>query len=426
SQDASLGIKQSPASPLLDCRTKSSADDRSVPHLLQSNAPESTCFPQKISALTHDEALLFHHFTVHLSHWLDCTNAMRIMSLRVPEMARECPILRHAVLCFAARHRREDRTAEAAHQRCVTLLIDRLNEDSASYNEMLLAAVLLLHFADQLNVQSRAGLRNKHHLTGSSGMLRASQSTRFVDPSAPTFREAAFWVYLRQCLYNATISQQPLDIDFSLRLHPAPDSLQDLHPLAWLRLETAWANQMLWHAACVANFCFTGAATHSEPTLSTNQWQELWEMIQKWHINRPRTFDPIGSGPAEDGSVFPDIWFTADWHVISYVFYHFSCVLLLKYKPGPKSGIRLVHDKVSNLDRRILDHAQAICCACKSSPQNVQLLVILCHTVFIWGPLLSNPEKRIEVIHLLILFEQDHSWGTAWIVTALKIEWGMD
>jgi hypothetical protein len=74
----------------------------------------------------------------------------------------------------------------------------------------------------------------------------------------------------------------------------------------------------------------------------------------------------------------------------------------------------------------MLEHAQAICCACKSSPQNAQLLIILCHTIFIWGPLLSNLEERIHVIHLLRTFEQNHSWRTDWVVNAIKAEWGMD
>ncbi len=130
----------------------------------------------------------------------------------------------------------------------------------------------------------------------------------------PTFREAVFWVYVRQCLYNATINQEPLDIDFSLQLHPPPDSLEDSHPLAWLRSETAWSNQVLWHTAFVANFCFRGAGTQSESASRIRQWQELWETIQTWHKSRPRSFDQIGSGPSSDGSVFPDIWFTADWH----------------------------------------------------------------------------------------------------------------
>jgi hypothetical protein len=93
-------------------------------------------------SLTHDEAFLFHHFITHLGRWLDCTNASRIFTLAVSD---------YAVQCFAARHCREDRAAETAYERCVTLLIDRLNEDSAKYDEMLLSAVLLLHFADQLN-----------------------------------------------------------------------------------------------------------------------------------------------------------------------------------------------------------------------------------------------------------------------------------
>jgi hypothetical protein len=153
-----------------------------------------------------------------------------------------------------------------------------------------------------------------HHLAGSSSILRASQSDRFVDPSAVPVRDAVFWVYVRQCLYNATISQQPLDIDFSLQLRPSPDAMQDSHPLAWLRLETAWANQMLWHTACVANFCFAGIRTQDEQTSSTHRWQELWDSTQMWNKNKPASFDPIGWGPSKDESVFTDLWFTADWH----------------------------------------------------------------------------------------------------------------
>jgi hypothetical protein len=67
-------------------------------------------------SLTYDEALLFHHFITHLGRWLDCTNASRIFTLSVSEKARESPILYYAVLCFAARHRGEDRAAETAYE----------------------------------------------------------------------------------------------------------------------------------------------------------------------------------------------------------------------------------------------------------------------------------------------------------------------
>jgi hypothetical protein len=118
---------------------------------LQGREPKGTRYSQKPIPLTHDEALLFNHFIAQLGRWLDCTDASRNFMLRVPEKARRSPILYHAVLCFAGRHRREDKTSEASYQRCITLLIARLNEDSVSCDDTLLSAVMILHFADQLD-----------------------------------------------------------------------------------------------------------------------------------------------------------------------------------------------------------------------------------------------------------------------------------
>jgi hypothetical protein len=167
----------------------------------------------------------------------------------------------------------------------------------------------------RLLVPSTTGSDAAQHLAGSSAILRASQGNHYVDPSAPTLREAAFWVYVRQCLYTATINQQPLDVDFSLRLHPTPGSMQDSHPLARLRLETAWANQMTWNTALIVNFCF-----ETDPSGERNnrlaRWQELWNLVQAWKRDRPAGFDSIWDGPAgeDDESSFPQTWFTADWH----------------------------------------------------------------------------------------------------------------
>lgn len=151
-------------------------------------------------------------------------------------------------------------------------------------------------------------------MAGCSAFFRASQGHGFVDPSAPTLREAAFWVYVRQCLYNAIFSHQPLDIDFSLQLHPTPTSMQGSHPLAQLRLEAAWANQMTWNTACVVNFCFEGTEQQSNRAYKIQRRQYLWDIIQTWHNDRPMGFNPIWSGPGRNGGVFPEIWFTADWH----------------------------------------------------------------------------------------------------------------
>lgn len=101
--------------------------------------------------LTHGEAVLVHHFTENLGRWLDCTDATHQFTLGVPEKVKHCLILGHAVLAFAARHLKKHDIAEAAYQRCISLLIVRLNEETASHDETLLCAIVILHFYEQLN-----------------------------------------------------------------------------------------------------------------------------------------------------------------------------------------------------------------------------------------------------------------------------------
>lgn len=123
-----------------------------IASLLRPEIPEGTRqFSTTPVALTHDEALLVHHYTEYLGRWLDCTDATRQFTLGVPEKVKLCPVLCHAVLSFAARHRKDDVAAQAAYQRCIALLIDRLNEDQASHDETLLCAIVILRFYEQLS-----------------------------------------------------------------------------------------------------------------------------------------------------------------------------------------------------------------------------------------------------------------------------------
>ena len=156
--------------------------------------------------------------------------------------------------------------------------------------------------------------RTKQHLAGCAAILRVSQGHRFVDPSAPTLREAAFWVYVRQCLYDGTIRREPLDIDFSLQLRPLPPDIQHSHPLARLQIETAWANQAAWNAACVVNFCYGGAQAHNQIGDKRQQWQQLWDANQTWQQGKPHRFNPIWSGPSGGSNVFADTLFIAESH----------------------------------------------------------------------------------------------------------------
>ena len=74
---------------------------------------------------------------------------------------------------------------------------------------------------------------------------------------------------------------------------------------------------------------------------------------------------------------------------------------------------------------QILWHARAICGASKSSPETVPLSIAVCHTIFIWGPLVSDLSERIEIMQLLIDFEKHHLWPTTWITNILQHQWGL-
>jgi hypothetical protein len=132
--------------------TTRSGGQVTVASLLRLELPRGTRhYSQLPIPLTHGEALLVHHYTEHLGRWLDCTDATRQFTLGVPQKVKQCPVLCHAVLCFAARHRRDDATAQAAYQRCIAVLIDRLNERTASHDETLLCAIVILRFYEQLS-----------------------------------------------------------------------------------------------------------------------------------------------------------------------------------------------------------------------------------------------------------------------------------
>ncbi|PSN62432.1 hypothetical protein BS50DRAFT_649350 [Corynespora cassiicola Philippines] len=376
--------------------------------------------------LSRYEASLIHHYAEKLGRWLDCTDAARQFTLRAPVQVKDCASLRYAVLAFAAKHRGDGSTALEAYQNCIEIVIGRLSESSAKDDDRLLCTIVILRFFEQLNgnvctVSTSTGSDNEQHLGGCAAILRLSQ-VRTVDPSSPTLRESAFWVYVRQSLYNATINQVPPDLDFSLQLDPQPDQMTDSHPLAQLRLETAWSNQILWLCACIANHCFSGSSNYNAMPV----WNELVVAVQNWANSRPPSFDPIWSGEADTGNVFPEIMFTADWHVVAYGYYHLACILLLRYKPGPKFAMRNIGASLTDEEYQILEHAYAICGACNSSPETVPIIITLCHTVFIWGPLLSVREEQEAILELLAYAESSHAWPTAWITNALKGQWGIE
>jgi len=398
--------------------------------------------PQNLiaKALTRHEASLVHYYSIHLGKWLDCTDASRQFTLKIPALATTSPVLLEAIMSFAARHKGDAETASLAHERSIAMLIVLLDSEQVADDDVLLCAIVILRVFEQLTALGN-GSDQERHLAGCSALLRACQGP-CVDPAAPGLRDAAFWVYMRQCLYNACINQQAPNVDFSLTLSPIPtpgnaDSL---------RSETAWANTMTWICATIVQFCFGSHA--QEPNNRMAKWQELSNTLEDWARSRPSSFNPIWqSNETYHENPFPEYYFAADWHVVAFGFYQLACMLLIIYKPNPRFAIRSVHagglrkEDVSSQFRhsfvggsrantkqsrqaQILEHARALCGSCKSEPGNVPARITLCHSVFLWGGLLDDPCERNCLVQLLEELEHNHAWPTAWIISLLREEWG--
>ncbi|KAF2266163.1 hypothetical protein CC78DRAFT_459682, partial [Lojkania enalia] len=307
-------------------------------------SPHHDPFSEIVLQFSRHEAALVHHYTQNLGSWLDASDASRRFTLLIPGLVRHSPILFHAILAFAARHRGDTQVSEQAYQDCLRLVIERLNQSNIAHDDALLCSIVILRVVEQLSVPA-TGSDFEQHLAGCAAILRASQG-QVIDPSAPTIRDAAFWVHVRQCLYTATINQQPPNLDLLLQLADIIPLDDAEHPSVDVRSETAWANSMTWLCARVQHFCF-GGGSNAEPASRMRRWLELGEELDRWKSLCPSTFDPIWSGPATEESVFPEAWFTAEWHVTSNSYYHFSRLLLIHYKPEPRFALRNVDDTLN-------------------------------------------------------------------------------
>ena len=119
------------------------------PHQALTDASPSS-IPGDI-ALSHREACLLHHFAEHLARWLDCTDASQQFKINVTTLAKSSPILRHAVISYAARHVADVDTADLAQEKCIGLLIPLLSSVAAADSEAILCAIVILRVCEQLS-----------------------------------------------------------------------------------------------------------------------------------------------------------------------------------------------------------------------------------------------------------------------------------
>lgn len=110
---------------------------------------------------------------------------------------------------------------------------------------------------------------------------------------------ASFWVGLRQEIYIAVITQQPVKLNLD---HYVVDRSFDPSD------EYTWSNRAIVHLADVLNFCF------GRDSPSSSRWADLHEACEKWARTRPTSFNPFFYRARVSPSAFPEIWHGSSCH----------------------------------------------------------------------------------------------------------------
>ncbi|RYP67076.1 hypothetical protein DL769_005864 [Monosporascus sp. CRB-8-3] len=170
-----------------------------------------------------------------------------------------------------------------------------LNHASTLSDENLFAATIILRMLEEME-GSTTGQDYHGHLLGIHAFVNIGD--QYMIPGS--LSAASFWVGLRQEIYIAVITQQPVKVNLD---HFVVD--RSFEPAD----DYTWSNRAIVHLADVLNFCF------GEDPPSSSHWDALNEASEKWSLSRPTSFNPFFFRERVAPSAFPEVWHGSSCHV---------------------------------------------------------------------------------------------------------------
>ncbi|CAJ2502961.1 Uu.00g103550.m01.CDS01 [Anthostomella pinea] len=270
------------------------------------------------------EAILFRHYIQKLAVCLDLCDPLRHFELVVPERASMCHTLLNAVFALAARHLShttdfDPLASNRYHDECLNHLIPMLNHASAVSDENLFAATVILRMLEEMD-GSTTGHDSYSHLLGIHAFVNVGD--QYMIPGS--LSAASFWVGLRQEIYIAVITQQPVKVSLDhfivdRSFEPADDY--------------TWSNRAIVLIADVLNFCFGDSPS------TVSRWNSLNEACEKWTMTRPMSFNPFFYRERTSSAAFPEIWHGSSCHVIGIQHHLLAQLFLTQFDPTiPRVG----------------------------------------------------------------------------------------
>ena len=240
-----------------------------------------------------------------------------------------------------------------------------------------------------------------------------SDPTRYhTDAAQANLRQAAFWVFLRQEIYNAFMKQR--SIHFSLRRCEAFRSLSSAD-------DSIWAHRLVVFCADVLQYC------HGPEVHTAERWEELKAFHAQLINSLPLSFHPIHFRPtetADQASVFASIWYLADCHAVGAQYIELSRMLLTVYNPaiprlGP--GVMAAQTALAGDLRKIVLRLCSIALSNEDVPPG---LVTACMGIAMCGEYFTDYDEQLALLGVLEKVERDHGWPTEGTVASLKGAWG--
>ncbi|KAI8964300.1 hypothetical protein F5Y11DRAFT_101981 [Daldinia sp. FL1419] len=355
------------------------------------------------------EALLFRHYIQKLAICLDLCDPHRHFELVVPERAADCYTLLNAIFAIAARHLShttgfDPLASNRYHDECLKYLIPMLNHASTVSDENMFAATIILRMLEEMDVPT-TGQDTYSHLLGIHAFVNVGDQV--LGPGS--LSAASFWVGLRQEIYIAVITQQPVKVSLDHFIVDRSFELAD---------DYTWSNRAIVLLADVLNLCF------GNNSLTTGHWSALDEACHKWSNCRPPSFNPFFYRERTESSAFPEIWHGSGCHVIGIQHHILAQLFLTQFDPSiPKVGTNR-RAAVKQMMHRIENLVRELCGIGVCNQWTPPGMFTACMGIAMFGDQFGERSDQEALMDILRKTEADHARPTASIQQQLMKAWG--
>lgn len=333
-------------------------------------------------------------------------------AVHVVQRAKKDSTLMNAILALSARQlsRTTDfdpYIADAYYQRCFDTLIPALNDNTASKDECLLAATIILRLLEEMNI-SVIGTDPQGHLFGTQAIIRAAEQS-YAATTGPSFRQAIYWAAFRQELWISLMTQRA----FQLHIFPADRSLEPAS-------DPVWATRTIAHLGDVCNFAF------GEDRHSISRYSQLMDENRAWRTRRPDSFDPFYYRQDRDGGgrQFPDIRLHEKSHVMGTQYNTLAHMLLVVHDPTiPQLGPAHKQSRAV-VDRMVQEDVRTLCGVAQSNGKFFPCKFVACFAIALVGDRFPIREDQERLRDLWYACERSHGFPPTTTIQQLEDSWG--